>query len=450
MSIVTASVRNKIGAGILAAALAASLSGCWNLPVAGLLARNDLSAKPDEEGATGKKSELLHFANMSDIHIVDDTNPLRIENIRLMGNGLYDLGALDALIQPISRDQDRYSARIWDAVIRSVNETDGDAPLAFAMITGDHTDTGLKKELEWFIGITDGVVPASLGDAIFAGNAEEVNPVGINVPWYVAVGNHDVEYQGTFNNEAVMDQLLQPFGDTDDLIHLRSLVDLYKTSVSKPWWHGLDNQPAVMLADSYGYYGFDAGEIIHVIVLNTAIYNFEGSYPKETLAGGCLDATQYEWMVGEIEANRDRLCIVISHHSPTDGFSDSQSDITADELMKTLCRYDNVIAHINGHSHVNKVEPVQYDGLPGGYWNINTCSILEWPQEWRDITVEDNGDGTGTLSCRMVRHGDKECLDVASGDADARKKKREGDRKDRNTALKFHIPPAVKNRIVAN
>ncbi|MBN1496952.1 MAG: metallophosphoesterase [Spirochaetes bacterium] len=426
-----------------------SLQGCWNLPLDGLYPRNDLGARPNKEGATGVKSDLLHFAQVTDVHIVDEDNPLRLENIRLWINSPYDFGDLDGLIQPISRDQDIYSGRIWDAVVRSINEGHEERPFEFTMSTGDHTDTGLKSEMEWFIGITDGIIPDSLMEAMEDGSMAAVEPAGLNVPWYAALGNHDVEYQGTINNETVVKCLLQPFGDTGNLINMRSAVDLYQETFSAPWWHGMAEQPPSMTADSYGYYAFNAGEYVRCIVLNTAIYNFYGKIPKETLSAGCLDRNQYGWMLGEIEANRDRLCIIFSHHSPTDGFDDSQSDISAKELMKTLCLYDNVIAHINGHSHVNKIVPVKYRGLPGGYWNINTGAIIEWPQEWRDITIRDNGDGTGSLSCRMVRHGDDGCLDIAYGDADARHSAREGEKTDRDVALRFRVPAAVQTRIAS-
>ncbi len=420
-------------------------TGCWNGLLDGLMKRNDLGAYADKTRATGIKQDLVRFAQFSDVHIVDDNNPLRFENIKLWST---THGELDVLVQMISRDQDRYSARIWDAVVRSINEKNAVDPVDFAISTGDHTDTGLKTELRWFIEIADGIKSESLQNAILAGTMQDVNPAGFAVPWYAAVGNHDVEYQGTLNNYALTTALLSPYGDTGDLSRLPETVDLYGYSVSEPWWHGFDFQPSESRAHSYGYYSFTPNDLVHCIVLDTAIYNLESKSPVETLAGGVLDWAQFDWMVREIEANTDRICVIFSHHNPIGSFTDAMSQVSAVRLKKTLCSYDNVIAHVNGHTHVNKVSPVTYAGYPGGYWNINTSSIIEWPQEWRNITVKDNGDGTGTISCRMVQHGDTESLDVTGNDPDADKKTREGDRKDRNVALKFKIPVAVKDRIL--
>lgn len=418
-------------------------SGCWNGIIP--LKRNDLGAKPDKERATGIEQEFVHFAQFSDVHIVDDDNPLRFENIK-MGSSTH--GQLDSLVQMISRDQDRYSARIWDAVVRSINEKNMAVPIDFAISTGDHTDTGLQTELRWFIEIADGIKSESLQDAILKGTMMDVTPAGFSIPWYAAVGNHDVEYQGTLNNYPLTTALLSPYGDTGDLSRLPGVVDLYGHSSSEPWWHGFDNQPAQSRAHSYGYYSFNVNELVHCIVLDTAIYNLDGALPVETLAGGVLDKAQFDWMVEDIEANSDRLCIIFSHHNPIGSFTDAMSQVSAARLKRTLCSYENVIAHINGHTHVNKISPVIYKGLPGGYWNINTASIIEWPQEWRDIAVKDNGDGTGTITCAMIQHGDTESLEVTGADPDAQKSKREGAEKDRNVSLTFALPIAVKNRIL--
>lgn len=430
----------------LSSAFILFLSGC---NTDGLVSRNDLGAESSGDSATGIESTLLHFAQMSDIHIVDDTDPLRVENIRLFPDSPYDLGILDSLIQSISRDQDRYSARIWDAVIRSINDTDNSDPLAFAIMTGDHTDTGLKNELRWFMEITDGILSGSLQDAIAEGAQADFNPAGLNIPWYAAAGNHDVDYQGAFNITPAILAILANYGDTGTLGGLPDAVAAYQLSATEPWWHGFANQPAISMENSYGYYSFDPNEIVHCIVLNTSLYKLAGEEPKDTFAGGILDSAQYDWMRRDIEANRDRLCIIFSHQNPVDGFFDWLSDVKADELMKTLALYDNVIAHFNGHVHINKIDPVLKESGKGGYWNVNTCAIIDWPQEWRNITIRDNGDGTGTITCRMVRHNDGLCLDIASGDPDSQGWISEGSMEDRNVELKFRIPAAVKDRILS-
>ncbi len=422
--------------------------------------RDELGAASNADSATGYRFRLLNLAQVSDVHIVDDHDPLRFENLSICEKQNAGLGWLDGVIQSISRDQDPYTARIWDATIRSINAHHRQDPLDFTISTGDHTDTDTEKELSWFIEIADGLKSDSFRLAVEDGGIYDVDPEGLAMPWYAVLGNHDVEYQGTANNEILVSALVPLFGArSDDLCDQAEAVEKYKGSVTLPWWHGFENQPPQAYGRWQGYYSFSPNAYTHCIVLNTANYNLEGELPKQTLSLGCLDQAQYDWMVGEIEDHSDRLCLIFSHHSPvanpesgeeTTSFKDSQSDITAGELRRTLCAYEHVVAHINGHSHINHIAPVTYDDLPGGYWNINTCAIIEWPQEWRHISLSDNGDGTGTLACRMYRHDDQECLDVAAGDADARPAYREGGAGDRDVDLLFALPLSVALTIRAN
>ncbi|MBN1634918.1 MAG: metallophosphoesterase [Deltaproteobacteria bacterium] len=413
--------------------------------------RNDLGVVPDNANATGYSFNLLNIAQVSDVHIVDDCNPLRFENLKLCGKVPLNLSNLDNLIQSISRDQDTYSARIWNATISSINQQHLLTPMDFVISTGDHTDTGIEKELSWYIELADGYKSDTFQIAVDEGCIEDVDPEGFNLPWYAVLGNHDIEYEGTANNEIVVNALVPLFGaETEDLCDQDEAIEKYKTSTSDPWWHGFEHQPPQAYYQWQGYYSFDTNAYVHCIVLNTANYNIEGSPPRETFSLGILDQNQYDWMVADIEANSDKLCLVFSHHSPVTSFLDAQSDIPAEQFMRTLCSYDNVIGHITGHSHINRIDPVMFDDIPGGYWDINTCAIIEWPQEWRNITLRDNGDGTGKISCAMIQHDDQESLGIAFSDEDAQHEMREGQTKDRNVALAFAIPASVKETILAN
>ncbi len=56
----------------------------------------------------------------------------------------------------------------------------------------------------------------------------------------------------------------------------------------------------------------------------------------------------------------------------------------------------NVIAYVAGHTHANRVD--FYKGRKGrGFWQINTASHIDWPQQSRLIEVMDNRDGTLSL-----------------------------------------------------
>ena len=55
-----------------------------------------------------------------------------------------------------------------------------------------------------------------------------------------------------------------------------------------------------------------------------------------------------------------------------------------------------MIAYVAGHTHANRVD--FYRGRKGrGFWQINTASHIDWPQQSRLIEVMDNRDGTLSL-----------------------------------------------------
>ncbi len=149
-------------------------------------------------------------------------------------------------------------------------------------------------------------------------------------------------------------------------------------------------------------------------------------------------------MIKEIENNFDKLCIIFSHH-PTKSWINLLSEVKSEEFEDTLCSYENVMAHINGHTNKNAIKPVKNSN--GSYWMINTCSIIDFPQEWRKITLYDNRDGAGNIKTEMLRHNNQKIYQIAYNDADAKHESRMGLDIDRNVELIFSIPSAVSNNI---
>jgi hypothetical protein len=75
------------------------------------------------------------------------------------------------------------------------------------------------------------------------------------------------------------------------------------------------------------------------------------------------------------------------------------------ELLDLLHRFGNVVAWINGHSHRNRVQPrADPRARTGGFWEITTSSLMDWPCQTRVVELADNGDGTLSVLCTMVDH----------------------------------------------
>lgn len=415
--------------------------------------RNDLNVPQATNYINNKPFKLLNFAHVTDVHIVDEGNPLRFEELKLLGLDEPIFSRLAPIVGGISREQDPYSALLWDATIRSINEQHRLKPMDFLIATGDHTDTDLENELRWFIEIADGYLSSDYFDRTGKKEMALVSPAGIaaNLPWFAALGNHDVMYQGSVNNELLLGRLVGlvtregininegsrllrrlSISAPDELSSMKDSIDLYRSS-----GHGFNNMPAPF----EGYYSFTPKPFIHCIVLNTANYYPSGSIPKESLSQGVLDKRQFDWMINEVENNFDKLCIIFSHH-PTTSWINFKSEIKSGEFEDTLCSYENVIAHINGHTHKNNIIPVKNSN--GGYWLINTCSIIDFPQEWRKITLYNNGDGTGSIKTQMFRHNNQTIYQIVLNDADTN---RMGLDIDRDVELLFSMPKTVSNNI---
>ena len=95
--------------------------------------------------------------------------------------------------------------------------------------------------------------------------------------------------------------------------------------------------------------------------------------------------------------------VLFSHHTlatmdnATTGSKAPGKRILGDQVKQLLLRYPNVVACVNGHTHVNNVlahrRPAGWQA-PGGFWEINTASHVDFPQQARIVELVDNRDGT--------------------------------------------------------
>jgi metallophosphoesterase (TIGR03767 family) len=184
--------------------------------------------------------------------------------------------------------------------------------------------------------------------------------------------------------------------------------------------HGFAATPERELARSRGtasYYAVTPRRGMRFIALDTVS---EGGTQF-----GNLDHPQYRWLKRELRKarRRDQLIVVFGHHT-----LDTMRSNVADEAAGACqpagepgCDADprrstplhrglvgrrsvrallggnrTVIAFVTGHTHRNDVR--FFRGTRGrGFWEINTASHIDWPQQSRLIEVMDNRDGTLSL-----------------------------------------------------
>jgi metallophosphoesterase (TIGR03767 family) len=274
---------------------------------------------------------------------------------------------------------------------------------------------------------------------------------GLGMPWLTAYGNHDGLVQGNFpqsfqlsnfatgsvkvtslpagvspqdiaagDPNALAGALTGPARTvTPDLdrriIDRHTTVQEYFKTTGKPAGHGFTQKN---LDEGTAYYAFDQG-VVRGIVLDTVNPNGE--------ANGSLDVDQHAWLENELQTHskrwldtdgsvktsrrKNRLIVLFSHHTiatmdnPIRADDDPRERVLGDAVLALLLRYPNVVLWVNGHTHVNSVTPharAAAAAIRGGFWEVNTASHVDYPQQARIVEIADNHDGSLSLFGTIV------------------------------------------------
>jgi metallophosphoesterase (TIGR03767 family) len=458
------------------------------------LVRSGVGA-PARKGRAKRRKPLLAFAQISDVHIIDTESPLRIESGENFSSSAY-------------RPQENLTGQVADAMVREINAIRRGPvtgrKLAMTIQTGDNSDTSQYNELRWNIDLLDGgTVAINSGDpARYEGVMDQSDfhsptfwhpdgtpagktpddalakygfptipglleaagrpfeAAGLNMPWYSAMGNHDGLVQGnftpndTYRNRAIGATKEVPGGTrtvTADpnrrLLDKAAWVNEHFNTTGTPKGHGFTGENK---AKKTAYYYFDKGRV-RFVVLDTVATSGER---------GALDKKQFAWLKRLLDQSKRKLVVLVSHH-PLDSFADPN---LASEIAGTLTRRPNVIAWINGHSHTNQIwaHPRKEKGkVVGGFWEINTASHIDWPQQARLLEIVDNRDNTLSIFTTMIDHGgavefNGDLTDptqlaglsriLAANDWQEREDNREGARSARNVELLVRTPDFLRKK----
>jgi hypothetical protein len=160
--------------------------------------------------------------------------------------------------------------------------------------------------------------------------------------------------------------------------------DLVAKAGGLPVGHGI---PAPVIQSGIGNYTVDPvpGVPIRFIVLDTAATSgAEGAFSDNAIESFLVPALR--------QAQDDGVLVVVASHHPTDRIAGTKA-----KLLQTFNSFPNVVLHLNGHGHRNQV--IARPGVTPihGYWEVQTCSLIEWPQQGRLVELVDNRDGTAEL-----------------------------------------------------
>ena len=373
----------------------------------------DITADGMPAPAPGAAPQLLaRFVHLADTQIPDDESPTRVITL--------DNPSLSGAF----RTHEAYLCHMLNAAARTINAVHSATPLDFVILGGDNADSAQRNELQWFVDVLDGapVVECDSGmdDDPVPGPGNDPKdpfaPVGLDVPWYWVMGNHDVLVQGNF---AIGTREEQAVGDSpadvtrdwsmpggplfdgpvvpDEDRDLLSGVELLELVRASGDGHGITEAVA---QSGKANFTFDVeGTPLRFIVVDTAAQTGAASglvrqVEVDAFLRPALDAAEADGM----------WVILATHHAseslPTGGGvggMEQPDPLLADDWQALLGEYDNVLAHLCGHSHVHRVLPI---APPGGYdyWEIITSAIADHPHQMRVIEIRDEDNGFVTLT----------------------------------------------------
>ena len=280
----------------------------------------------------------------------------------------------------------------------------------------------------------------------------EFSAAGLRVPWLSCFGNHEALIQGLgvptpelaealvggskplrLPDHFDANKALQQFTERPEAfmsgpsrlitadparrpVTRQEFVEAHFRSGARPAGHGFTERNRL---DGTAYYVHDT-PAVRLIALDTNC--LLGG------AAGCLDRDQARWLearLAEVHSvysgpdgsqirtgHDDRLVVIFSHHgidtltSTSVGHAgpDGQPLMGAAELLALLRRFPNLVLWLNGHTHINAVQARRVSGpAAGGFWEVTTCAIVDWPCQTRLVELVDSG-GYLSVVCTMLDH----------------------------------------------
>ena len=281
---------------------------------------------------------------------------------------------------------------------------------------------------------------------------------GSAVPTYVTSGNHDSLAQGNAWSNAVYEAIavgcskpmtFLPGQPSPSFISTspENAVDVpgdparrYVTKQEnkqlhedggKPGAHGYEHVDPAEDAASNGaasYYSFSPKPGLRIISIDTVS---EGGTIGDS-SNGNVDDPQFQWLSGELaEAEAAGELVIAMGHHPIRSLSSVTPDEAApqclgvpnepnpgcdpdpristplhggNKLRDLFLAHPHVIAYVSGHTHEHKLLPFKRADGSGGFWELNTSSIVDWPVQGRVIELVDNNDDTLSILSTVFDH----------------------------------------------
>lgn len=213
-----------------------------------------------------------------------------------------------------------YSMRVLKSAVEDINKQEG---ISFVIFTGDNINSPKEENLREFVSIAS----------------------KLNVPYYVALGNHDV----------------------------------YKSNgLSKVRYYEILREKNIFYPQRKPNYKFKKNGFVFLVVdgAKEVIPGAVGYYREDTL----------NWLDKELSKN-DKKDVIILQHFPVEYPEGVETRLRTHRTYKVedyqtlLAKHHNVLAVISGHFHVNA------ENMKDGVYHISTPSLIGLPNSYKIIDI---------------------------------------------------------------
>jgi metallophosphoesterase (TIGR03768 family) len=393
-------------------------------------------------------AKLLNFFTITDIHITDKESPA--EGIFMGYKGgtisaysptmMYTTQVLDAVVQTINSINKKTPLDFGISLGDDTNSNQYNELRWFI-------DTLDGKKINPDSGTKDDPVPGPLNDY-----QDEFKAAGLDksIPWYQTLGNHDHFWMGV----NALNDYLKPFYTGNNMLNLGNIftegmnsrgsyvgavdgktpygnivgagpvanfstppqvpadnnrrpttktewINEFLNTTSLPMGHGFSQSNA---STGFACYTFEpkSNLPIKIIVLDDT----QDDTPGNSAYGrGFLNEERYNWLVSELDKGQaEGKLMIIAAHIPIGveklnsfiGWT-SASFISDQKLITKLNEYSNILMWISGHRHLNTITALKSPDTNHpelGFWEVETSSLREFPQQFRTFEIVRNNDNT--------------------------------------------------------
>ncbi len=133
---------------------------------------------------------------------------------------------------------------------------------------------------------------------------------------------------------------------------------------------------------------------------------------------GYLDQERWTWLKKELDAGdaADQLMIIAAHiplgvsklGSKLEWWDNPLNAVNLMDLVDELQSHPNLLMWIAGHRHVNAIKAFPGSTPEQGFWQVETSSLADWPQQGRNFEIYLNDDYTISIVATQIDPAVKE------------------------------------------